>query len=158
MRGAQKIVMEAETDLVLSAADVAMTVTLLPVGTAAAAMYVVALPLAVSVESNEPQAPALLHVTDQCTPAFEGSFETTAVSVAVASTCKDEGGAVIKETEIARGGGGVLFPLPQLVSKKHSARTVLTRQTALVPILFRLLIVSSRPSRNGAATIPTDAK
>jgi hypothetical protein len=158
MSGAEKIVMEAEIDFVLSAAEVAMTVTDLSVGTAAAAMYVVALPLAVCAESNEPQAPALSHVTDQFTPIFEGSFVTTAVIVAVAFTCKDEGGAVIKETEIARGVSGLLFPLPQVVSQKLWARAALTRQPAIVPVLFRLLIVSSRPTLNGAATNATVAK
>jgi ethanolamine utilization microcompartment shell protein EutL len=41
------IVMLAGTDFVLSAVEVAVTVTVLPVGTAAGALYVVALPLAV---------------------------------------------------------------------------------------------------------------
>jgi len=41
------IVMVAETDFVLLAVEVAVTVTVLPVGTAAGAVYVVALPLAV---------------------------------------------------------------------------------------------------------------
>jgi len=40
------IVMVAETDFVLLAVEVAVTVTVLPVGTAAGAVYVVALPLA----------------------------------------------------------------------------------------------------------------
>jgi len=98
------MVMFADTNLVGSACEVAVTVTVLPVGTAAGAVYVVATLLAVWVGANIPQAPALPHVTDQSTPAFVESFETTAVIGVVAFTCNDAGGVGLKTIVICRGG------------------------------------------------------
>ncbi len=91
----------AEAVLVLSDVEVAVTVTEPPVGTEGGAVYVVALPLAVCAGLNDPQAPALPHVTVQSTPALDGSFATTAVSGLLELTSTDEGGAGLKETAIA---------------------------------------------------------
>ena len=98
--GGGVMVMFAETNFVLSAVEVAVTVTILPLGTAAGAVYVVGTPLAVWVGLNDPQAPVLPHVTDQSTPAFFESFETTAVIGLVAFTSIDVGGGGLKETLI----------------------------------------------------------
>jgi hypothetical protein len=104
MGGGVVSVIVAETDFVLSAVEVAWTVTVPPVGTAEGAVYVVAAPLALCVGLNDPQAPALPHVTDQSTPAFDESFATTAVIGLVVLICIDVGGAGLNATEI---GGGV---------------------------------------------------
>ena len=74
------MVMTAWANCVLSVTEVAVTVTVPPVGIAAGAVYVVAEPLAVFVGLKLPQAPALPQVTDHVTPAFAGSLLTTAVS------------------------------------------------------------------------------
>jgi hypothetical protein len=64
------------------ATDVALMVTVLPVGGVAGAVYVVAVPLAVAAGLNEPQF-ELPQLTDQLTPLFEGSLATVAVTDAV---------------------------------------------------------------------------
>jgi hypothetical protein len=94
------MVMVADADFVVSVTEVAVTVTVLPVGTADGAVYVVAEPLAVLVELNPPQAPVLPQVTDQVTPAFAESLLTTAVSDVVALVWSEEGGVELKVTEI----------------------------------------------------------
>jgi len=99
----------------------------LPVGTAEGAVYVVAVPLAVLVGLNPPQAPALPQVADQVTPAFLESLLTTAVSDAVALVWSEVGGAGLKATEIA--GGVELLELPQPV-KKAKARKIIARMLA----------------------------
>jgi len=77
--------------------------------------------------ANDPQA-ELPQVTDQSTPAFDESFVTTAVSGLFVPTCIDDGGAELKATEIA-GGGGVteLEPpphptRPEIVAAQMSGR------------------------------------
>jgi hypothetical protein len=102
------IVIAAEIDFVLSPVEVAFTVTMPPVGTAAGAVYVVAPPLGVWAGANDPQA-ALLQLTDQSTPASDESFATVAVIEAVRPACSDFGGAALNETEIT--GGGVVVEL-----------------------------------------------
>ena len=83
-----------ETVTALSATDVAFTVTVLPVGGVAGAVYVVAAPLAVGVGLNEPQL-ELPQLTDQVTPLPEGSLATVAVMEAelpaetVEGTCEN---------------------------------------------------------------------
>jgi len=67
----------------------------------------VAVPLAVWVGLNDPQAPVLPQVTVQSTPpAVAESFTTAAVIAVFVPACSDAGGAVLSETEIAGGGGG----------------------------------------------------
>src|SRR5580700_9289297 len=85
------IVIVAEADLVGSVTEVAVTVTVLPVGMAEGAVYVVAASFAVSVGLNEPQdAPPQL--TAHCTWGLaEVSFWMTAAKDAAELTCKDAG-------------------------------------------------------------------
>jgi hypothetical protein len=91
--GGAVMVIVAETDFVWSAVDVAVTVTVLLLGTALGAVYVMGLPLLVWAGLKDPQSPT--QVRDQSTPTFEASFETTAVSVADVPTCTDEGGVPV---------------------------------------------------------------
>jgi len=86
------MVMETEADLVVSAAEVAVTVTVFPVGTAAGAANVVfeLLPFEL-VGLTAPHAVPPQR-TVQVTPAPLLSFVTTAVSVAVAPAATDVGG------------------------------------------------------------------
>jgi len=76
---------------VLSVIEVAVTFTVLPVGIAAGAVYVVAALLAVVVGFNEPHAEPP-HVTLQVTPAFLLSPVTTAVSGKVLPIVRAAGG------------------------------------------------------------------
>ena len=103
------MVMETEADLVVSAAEVAVTVTMFPVGNAAGAVNVVVelLPAEV-VGYTEPHA-ELPQCTVQVTPAPLPSFATTAVRVAIAPTATEAGGLGML-TEIDSG----LFPDPPL--------------------------------------------
>jgi hypothetical protein len=59
--------------------DVAVMVTVPPVGIALGAVNVVEAPLAVCAGENEPQAPTLPQLTVQSTPAFAGSLLTVAI-------------------------------------------------------------------------------
>ena len=96
------IVIVALADFVLSVTDVAVTVTEPPVGAVAGAVYVVAAPLAVAAGLNDPQEFAGVQV--QLTPPFDESFDTVAVSDAVAPAVTDVGGLAIV-TAIAGGVG-----------------------------------------------------
>jgi hypothetical protein len=66
-----------------SAVDVAVIVTVPPVGIAGGAVYDVAAPLAVCAGEKLPQLPGLEHVTDQSTPALLESLVTAAISWAL---------------------------------------------------------------------------
>jgi hypothetical protein len=79
--GANVIVVVMVTNLVPSAVEAALIVTVVPVGTAAGAAYVVATSLAVCVTVNEPHAPALPQVTLQSTPRLAPSFATCALTI-----------------------------------------------------------------------------
>jgi hypothetical protein len=82
----------AEADLVGSVSDVAVTVTLSPVGMAAGAVYVVATPFAVFVGLNEPHV-VVPHATVHVTSGFaETSFAIVAMRESCALTCADAGG------------------------------------------------------------------
>jgi len=96
------IVIAAEADFVLSVTEVAVIVTVFPVGVVAGAVYVVAAPLAVEVEVNVPQA-ALPHVTVHFTPAFALSFATLAVMLVVPAGASVDGGCAAKVTATAGG-------------------------------------------------------
>jgi hypothetical protein len=76
------MVMAAEADLVLSATEVAVTVTLAPVGIAAGAVYVAEVVVALLMAPQAP-APELPQLTDQVTPALLESLLTVAVRAAV---------------------------------------------------------------------------
>jgi hypothetical protein len=93
------ILIVEEADRVGSVTEVAVTVTLLPVGAIRGAVYVADVDVTLL---NAPQAPAPLlpQVTDQVTPAFLESLVTVAVSPAVAFVASDAG-APESATEIA---------------------------------------------------------
>lgn len=105
------IVIVCEADFVASVTEVAVTVTVLLVGTAAGAVYVVVLPLAVVEGLKLPQA-ALPQLTVHRTPAFAESLFTLAASCAVAEVCSDVTVCDTNTTEIAAGGFGVLLVPP----------------------------------------------
>ena len=86
----------AETDFVLSVTDVAVMVTVFPLGTAAGAVYVVAVPLAVCVAAIEPQEDPP-QVTVQVTPALAESLATTAVILVTALTVSGLAGGGAKD-------------------------------------------------------------
>lgn len=113
--GAVVIVTVNEADLVESATEVAVIVTVDPVGTADGAVYlefVLELPFWVWVGLKEPQAPALPQLADQLTRVFV-PFSTSASSKDVSFTDSSDGGVPRIVTETA-GGGCVLvaWPLP----------------------------------------------
>ena len=83
------MVMVAEADFVGSVTEVAVTVTVLGVGIAVGAVYVVGAPLAVPVGLKEPHG-EVPQVTVQLTPLL--SLVTTAVRLAVAPVTSDVGG------------------------------------------------------------------
>jgi hypothetical protein len=85
------MVMLAVAVFVRSVTEVAVIVTVLPVGIAAGAEKSVATPLAVPAALNAPQALALPQVTVQATPAFAGSLATKAVIPIPLDTCRDPG-------------------------------------------------------------------
>jgi hypothetical protein len=111
--GGPVIVIVAEADFVLSVTEVAVTVTEFPVGIAVGAVNVVAPPLIVCAELNEPHA-ELPHVTVQRTPAAALSLLTFAVRLVVAAVTSDAGGVAASATEIVTGGFGFELPPPPL--------------------------------------------
>jgi hypothetical protein len=83
----------AEADLVGSVTEVAVMVTVLPVGTAEGAVYMVALPVEVVVGLKVPQAPALPQLAVQVTCGFDDvSLLTIAVKGWLVLTCSEVGG------------------------------------------------------------------
>ena len=102
------IVICAETDLLLSATEIAVTVTVVPAGIAEGAVYVVA--AASALGPKEPQAPGLPQVTAHVTallPPFVGLENVAAaVSDAEAFTASDVGGRETNVTPVGPGGGG----------------------------------------------------
>jgi hypothetical protein len=98
--------MVADADFVLSVTEVATTMTVLFVGTAVGAVYVVGALLAVEAELKLPH-DVLPQVTDQVTPAFALSLVTTAVRLVVEPTKREVGGVGVSATEIEGGGAAV---------------------------------------------------
>ena len=98
------MLMVADTNLVLSVIEVAVTVTLPPVGAVGGAVYVVGTVLDVEVGLKLPQG-ALLQVKDQLMPAFRLSLVTVAAMPAVAPGFMEAGGVKpgVKVTTIAGG-------------------------------------------------------
>jgi hypothetical protein len=113
--GAAVMVMVFDAVFVLSVTDVATIVTVLFVGTAEGAVYVVGALLAVEVALKLPHG-ALPQVTDQVTPPLALSLVTTAVRLAVADVARDVGAE--KVTEMTTGGGGVFELLLQALSRQ----------------------------------------
>ena len=99
--GGPVMVTVALTDLVVSVAEVAIIVTVLPLGTTDGAVYVVRwLPERVVAGLNDPQA-APPQVAVHITPATFGSFVTVALRLLVAALiCMELGGALDSDTAI----------------------------------------------------------
>src|SRR5579871_3558537 len=89
--------MVAEADFVVSVTDVALIVTVFPVGIAAGAVYTVGDPLAVEVGAKLPHV-LLPQETAQVTPAFALSPATFAVRLVAELMTTVAGGALAKET------------------------------------------------------------
>lgn len=109
-----------------SVTEVAMMVTLPPVGTVAGAVYVVMLPLGVEVGLKAPQAAAGVQL--QFTPPAAESFCTVAATLAVPPVPSVAGGIVESVTEIGGGGGGpdtceLPPPHPEMVATMPMARS-----------------------------------
>jgi hypothetical protein len=108
-----------------SVTEVAMIVTLPPVGTVAGAVYVVMLPLGVEVGLKAPQAAAGVQL--QFTPPAAESFWTVAATLAVPPIPSVAGGIVESVTETGCGGGpdtGELPPPhPEIVATMPMARS-----------------------------------
>jgi hypothetical protein len=100
MEDALAIVIVAETDLVVSATEVAVIVTVPPAGTVKGAVYVVDVPLPVVAVLNEPHALAVPQVTDQVTLTLDELLVTAAESCVDLPAVSDVGGAVANSTEI----------------------------------------------------------
>jgi hypothetical protein len=97
--GGPVIVTVALIDFVVSVTEVAVIVTVLPLGTTEGAVYVVRLLERVVAGLNDPQA-AAPQVAVHITPATFGSFVATAPRLVVVLTCKELGGMAKKDTAI----------------------------------------------------------
>jgi hypothetical protein len=108
-----------------SVTEVAMMVTVPPVGTVAGAVYVVMPPLGVEVGLKPPQAAAGVQL--QFTPAAAESFCTMAATLAVPPVPSTAGGIVESVTEMGGGGGGPTCelppPHPEIVATTPMARS-----------------------------------
>jgi hypothetical protein len=137
------IVIVAVTVFVLSVTEVAVTVTVFPVGTAIGAVNTVAPPLAVCDEPNDPHV-ALPQVTVHLTPAFALSFATFAVRFVVAPATSEAGAAAASVTTIGVVvGGGVGF---EFDPPPHPA---ITSTKAITPVrseIFRRLLIARLPA------------
>jgi hypothetical protein len=102
------IVIVAVADFVLSVTDVAVTVTVFPVGTAVGATKIVAAPLAVCAGLNEPHVEPP-HVTVHFTPPLALSFATFAIMLVVTLTASDVGGCAASATVIGMTGAVIVI-------------------------------------------------
>ena len=93
-----------------SLTEVAMMVTLPPVGTAAGSVYVVMLPLGVEVGLKAPHAAAGVQL--QFTPRAAESFWIVAATLVVPPLPSHAGGMVESVTEMVAGGGPDIDELP----------------------------------------------
>src|SRR5271165_6918046 len=107
-------------DFVVSVTDVAVIVTLPPVGTVAGAVYTVVVPLAVLDRLNNPHEPPGMQL--QVTPAFAESFVITAQMLAVPDRGRLAGGTAPKSTEI----GKVTAPAANLVLSETAVAVIVT--------------------------------
>jgi hypothetical protein len=146
------MVILAEADLLVSAIEVAVTVTVEPEGIAAGAVYVIALRSALVLK--EPQAPGVPQITDHVTRLFPtrtviGNV-AAAISVADALIARDVGGGVRNRTAFGSEGGMVGGPLklpphpvsPAIVPRQK--RTVL-RNDIRAPLRSITALVEARP-------------
>jgi hypothetical protein len=98
------IVIVAEADFVVSVTDVAVSVTVFPLGTPPGAVYVVAVPLAVCAVATEPH-DAPPQVTVHFTPPLAESLFTFAVILVTVLIVSGLGGGGARNTEM---GGAVI--------------------------------------------------
>jgi|SRR5580704_6771965 hypothetical protein len=119
------IVIVPDTDLVVSETDVAVTFTVLPVGIAAGAVYVVGVLLAVVVGLNVPHA-EVPQVTLHVTPPFLLSPATTAFSGKVLLICNTAGGGATNETLTPAGAVIVIDAVAVAVPSVTELATMLT--------------------------------
>jgi hypothetical protein len=124
------MVIDADTDLVLSVTEVAVIVTAAGVGTALGAVYVADPPLTVDAGLTVPH-DELPQLTFQVTPALLVSLLTTAITPVLVLTFRDVAGGLRKETEIAGGLG------PELVPLLHATSRRATTEAAKSWIVFR---------------------
>jgi hypothetical protein len=102
------IVIAADADFVPSLTDVADSVTVAGLGTAAGAVYVIAVPEALVVADSAPHPPAVAHEAAHVTPFAALSLLTVAVKLCVALVATDaEAGVTVTDTP-------VLPPPPEL--------------------------------------------
>jgi len=124
--GGRTIVICAETDLLVSATEVAVTVTVVPAGIAAGAVYVTAAAFALG--PNAPHAPGLpqvtAHVTVLSPRVVEFANIGVAKSVAGAFTASDVGAGETKITPVGPGGadGAWLCEPPQPASATSASK------------------------------------
>lgn len=96
----ERMVTLAETALLRSVAERAMTVTVLCAGTARGAVKIAVAPLAVCGGEKDPQLGALPQLATQSTPAPAKSLPTVAETCALLFTNREEGGACVIAMEI----------------------------------------------------------
>ncbi len=111
--GGAEITIVALIDLLPSATDFAVMVTLPPVGTAEGAVYVVCswLPVLTGLKLPQELDP---QVTDQLTPAADVSFVSCAVRAVMLPAETDAGGGLRKAIEIA---AGVMLRVTELIAE-----------------------------------------
>ena len=141
------IVICAETDLLLSATEVAVTVTVAPAGIAEGAVYVTA-PTSALVP-KAPHAPGLpqvtAHVSAPFPPVVGSANVAAAASVTEAFTASEVGGAETKATPVGPGGCGgdwLCEPPPQPTSVTIASKPAQPATLVSSPALGRLI---SRP-------------
>jgi hypothetical protein len=125
------MVIDADTDLVVSVTEVAVIVTEAGVGTALGAVYVAVPPLAVNAGLIVPH-DELPQLTFQVTPALLVSLLTVAITPVLVLTFSEVAGELRKDTEIGLGGVG-----PELVPL-HA-----TRQRAIAEVLRNWIALRS---------------
>jgi hypothetical protein len=131
------MVIETEADFVVSATDVAATVTVFPVGTAAGAAKTVLELLPVELVGLRVPHDVPPQCTVQVTPAPVLSFVTTAVRLVVAPTATDVGGLGML-TDIC---AGLLPELPPHAASEKLSAIITTRGT---PLHAHVLIATTR--------------
>jgi hypothetical protein len=109
------IVMLADADLVVSVTDVALIVTMFPVGTVDGAENTVAAPLGVAGGVKLPHAP-LPQETVQVTPAFLLSSLTTAVRSSVKPCTREAGSCSANATDTPAGVVMLIFDVTHFVA------------------------------------------
>jgi hypothetical protein len=113
----------SEALCVASVVEVAVMVTAPPAGSAPGAVNVVAAPLAVCAEENEPHIPGLPQVTVQSTPAFAASLLTVATRGALPASTMD------------------LFGTPWVMATERGATMVTTAVAVTLPAAVEVAVM-----------------